>query len=54
MRGSPTSGLEPVSIAVVNHNAGLSLAECVTEGLAQATGCALVDNASLDGSLDAL
>lgn len=44
----------PVSIVVVNHNAGLLLAECVAAGLAQAQQVVVVDNVSSDGSLDAL
>jgi GT2 family glycosyltransferase len=46
--------LEPVSIVVVNHNAGLLLAECVAACLAQAQQVVVVDNASSDGSLEAL
>ncbi len=52
--GSLTSGLEPVSIVVVNYNAGLLLAECVASCLAQAQQVVVVDNASSDGSSEVL
>ena len=43
-----------VSIVVVNYNAGLLLADCVYAGLEQAAAVVVVDNASSDGSMEAL
>ena len=43
--------LQPVSIVVVNHNAGGLLAECLEAALAQARQVVLVDNASEPGPL---
>jgi len=48
------NGLVPVSIVVVNHNAGALLAECVRAGLEQARQVIVVDNASSDASLTKL
>jgi len=42
----PASVGEPVSIVIVNHNAGRLLAECLEAALAQARQVILVDNAS--------
>ncbi|NBW86061.1 MAG: glycosyltransferase family 2 protein [Planctomycetia bacterium] len=46
------AGLQPVSIVVVNHNAGDLLAECLEAALAQARQVVLVDNASEPGPLE--
>ena len=45
---------EPITVVVVNHNAGLLLCESVAEALAQADGVVVVDNASHDGSMEML
>lgn len=45
---------EPVSIVVVNYNAGSLLLDCVTSGLKQAREVVVIDNASSDGSVEAL
>jgi GT2 family glycosyltransferase len=50
-RSSPRA---PVSVVVVNHNAGPLLLECVAACLAQADEVVVVDNVSTDGSLGAL
>ena len=41
----------PVSVVVVNHNAGSLLSECITSALMQAKEVVVVDNASSDGSI---
>ena len=46
-RQSHQSYCEPVSIVIVNHNAGRLLAECLEAALAQAREVILVDNASI-------
>lgn len=51
---SIASGLAPVSVVVVNYNAGPLLVECVAACLAQAEQVVVVDNASSDGSLGLL
>lgn len=43
-----------VSVVIVNYNAGVLLTECVRAGLQQATEVVVVDNASSDGSIEAL
>lgn len=48
------SSLQPVSVVIVNHNAGALLIECVGAALAQAAQVIVVDNASLDSSMDML
>lgn len=45
---------QSVSIVVVNYNAGSLLLECVSAGLEQAQEVVVVDNASADGSMEAL
>lgn len=45
---------DSVSIVVVNYNAGSLLSECVRVGLQQAQEVVVVDNASSDGSMEAL
>lgn len=45
---------KPISIVVVNHNAGLLLGRCVHAVLEQAEEIVIVDNASTDSSLSAL
>jgi len=47
-------GKVSVSILVVNYNAGPLLADCVRTGLEQAEEIVVVDNASSDGSMEAL
>lgn len=49
-----TSGYEPVSVVIVNHNAGSLLTECVYAALEQAQQVVVVDNASSDSSLSEL
>jgi GT2 family glycosyltransferase len=48
----PTLALEPVSIVIVNHNAGRLLADCLEAALAQAREVILLDNASWPGSFE--
>lgn len=43
---------EPVSVVIVNHNAGRLLADCLEAALAQARQVILVDNASRPGSFE--
>lgn len=45
---------EPVSIVVVNHNAGILLSNCVRTGLQQAEEVLVIDNGSTDKSLELL
>lgn len=47
-------GREPVSIVIVNHNAGRLLAECLEAALGQARQVILVDNASSPGPFEAV
>ena len=42
-----TGALAPVSVVIVNHNAGRLLADCLSAALAQARQVILIDNASL-------
>lgn len=56
---TPAAGVEaqllaPVSVVIVNHNAGSLLIDCVTACLAQAEQVIVVDNDSTDGSLGQL
>ena len=46
-------GRLPVSVVIVNYNAGSILAECVRAGLPQASEILVVDNASSDSSVEA-
>ena len=46
-----TELLQPVSIIVVNHNAGELLLECVSVALQQGEEVIVVDNHSTDGSM---
>ncbi len=48
------STLQPVSAVIVNYNAGALLIECVRTALAQAEQVIVVDNASIDASMDLL
>lgn len=50
----PVQGWAPVSVVVVNHNAGPLLVECVAACLEQAEQVIVVDNVSSDGSLGLL
>ena len=50
LRASP----QPVTVIIVNHNAGELLAECVSAALMQASLVVVVDNASNDGSMESL
>lgn len=50
----PATSLQPVSVVVVNHNAGALLTESVRTALAQAAQVIVVDNASTDSSMDLL
>jgi GT2 family glycosyltransferase len=52
MQAAPAPTLEPVSIVIVNHNAGRLLAECLEAALAQARQVILVDNASRPASFE--
>ena len=45
---------EPVSVIVVNHNAGTLLLECVCSALEQAEQVIVVDNHSTDSSMGML
>ncbi|MDO9312433.1 MAG: glycosyltransferase family 2 protein [Nitrosomonas sp.] len=49
-----TSKHEPVSVVIVNHNAGLLLTGCIHAALEQAQQVIVVDNASSDSSLSNL
>ncbi len=49
-----TSKHEPISVVIVNHNAGLLLTECILAALEQAQQVIVVDNASSDSSLSDL
>ncbi len=51
--GDSESG-EPVSVVIVNHNAGRLLAECLEAALAQARQVILIDNASAPGPFEAV
>ncbi|MBP9100755.1 MAG: glycosyltransferase family 2 protein [Nitrosomonas sp.] len=46
--------LQPISIVIVNHNAGALLARCVNTALEQAREVIIVDNASEDRSMEQL
>ncbi|MDP1774979.1 MAG: glycosyltransferase family 2 protein, partial [Moraxellaceae bacterium] len=46
--------LQPVSIVIVNHNAGPLLIRCVHAALEQAREVIVVDNASIDSSIEKL
>ena len=46
--------LQPVSVVIVNYNAGPLLVECVQHALDQSAQVIVVDNASRDGSMDVL
>jgi GT2 family glycosyltransferase len=46
------SGHQPVSVVIVNHNAGRLLADCLEAALAQARQVILVDNASRPASFE--
>lgn len=48
------SALQPVSVIIVNHNAGNFLIDCVRSALGQAEQVIVVDNDSSDGSMDML
>ncbi|MBW8305973.1 MAG: glycosyltransferase family 2 protein [Thiobacillus sp.] len=48
------SSLQPVSVVIVNHNAGALLIDCVRAALAQAEQVIVVDNDSSDSSMDML
>lgn len=48
------SSLQPVSVVIVNHNAGALLIECVCAALAQAEEVIVVDNDSSDSSMTML
>jgi GT2 family glycosyltransferase len=48
------SALQPVSVIIVNYNAGTLLIDCVCSALAQAEQVIVVDNASIDSSMDLL
>ena len=50
----PSSGFAPVSIVVVNYNAGSLLLESVASALEQATEVVVIDNASSDNSITIL
>ncbi len=50
----PLTSLAPVSVIIVNYNAGALLAECVAAALAQAAQTIVVDNDSRDDSLHRL
>jgi GT2 family glycosyltransferase len=52
MQALPTAAVEPVSVVIVNHNAGRLLAECLEAALAQARQVILVDNASWSASFE--
>jgi GT2 family glycosyltransferase len=56
--GSPqpdaAAALEPVSVVIVNHNAGSLLADCLAAALGQARQVILVDNASEPGPFEAV
>ncbi|MDB5764001.1 MAG: dTDP-Rha--alpha-D-GlcNAc-pyrophosphate polyprenol alpha-3-L-rhamnosyltransferase [Herminiimonas sp.] len=54
MNSSQIPCLGPVSIVIVNHNAGSLLTDCVRTGLEQARQVIVVDNASSDSSLSQL
>ena len=49
-----TTSLQPVSVVVVNHNAGGLLLECVEVALSQAQEVIVVDNQSTDASMEFL
>ncbi len=51
---SVSSNFDPVSVVVVNHNAGSLLRECVSSSLEQAAEVVVVDNASSDESIEEL
>ncbi len=46
--------LQPVSVIIVNYNAGSLLLECVSTALNQAQQVIIIDNASIDSSLQKL
>jgi GT2 family glycosyltransferase len=48
------ASLQPVSVVIVNYNAGPLLLECVRTALAQAAQVIVVDNDSSDSSMDLL
>lgn len=48
----PCSGKQPVSVVVVNYNAGQALAECAGAALPQAGEVLVIDNGSSDSSLE--
>ncbi len=52
--GTEMYGLQPVSIAIVNYNAGPLLTRCVNAALEQAQEVIVVDNASIDSSIEKL
>ena len=50
----PLAIVNPISVVVVNHNAGHLLLKCVEASLLQAAQVIIVDNCSTDGSMGAL
>jgi GT2 family glycosyltransferase len=50
----PTTPLAPVSVVIVNHDAGRLLGDCLEAALAQARQVILVDNASAPGPFEAV
>jgi GT2 family glycosyltransferase len=53
-RSAAEAGLAPVSVVIVNHNAGRLLAVCLEAALAQARQVIVVDNASRLGPFEAV
>jgi GT2 family glycosyltransferase len=51
---NPTDELAPVSVVIVNHNAGRLLADCLEAALGQARQVIVVDNASRLGPFEAV
>lgn len=54
MKPLPSDTLQPVSLIIVNYNAGTLLVDCVSSCLADARHVIVVDNASADESLEGL